>query len=77
MRAATERWIELIGEASKQLSQPCKDSIQEVNWEGIIGMRDFLAHQYARIDDLVVWDTAKNGIPELVKALKRCKKAGL
>lgn len=75
LRAATERWIELIGEASKQLSPELRESVQGVDWEEVAGMRDFLAHQYAKIDDLVVWNTAKTGVPDLAKALRlRLKK---
>lgn len=70
-RAATERWIELIGEASKSLSQSFRDVFPDIPWEDVIGMRDFLAHQYARVDHAVVWDTAGRGIPDLIKMLKR------
>lgn len=64
---AVIRAIEVIGEASKKVSQNIKDKYDYVPWREIAGMRDKVVHEYFGIDKKVVWNTAKNDIPNLKK----------
>ena len=59
-----------IGEAANQLSDICKESIKEIPWHNIIGLRNRIAHAYLKIDDEIVWDTAVNDVPILNRKLK-------
>ena len=40
-----------------------------VPWLKMKGMRNRMAHGYFELDLSVVWDTVKNAVPELIKAL--------
>lgn len=62
---ATVREIEIIGEASNNLSDNFKKSHPQIPFRDIIDMRNFVAHEYFGVNTQVVWDTCKNDLPEL------------
>ena len=57
------RQIEIIGEATKNLSSPFKSANPDVPWTDIAGMRDKLIHQYFGVDIEAVWETAQKRYP--------------
>ena len=59
------RQIEIIGEATKNLSAPLRDKYPQVPWQDIAGMRDKLIHGYFGVDIDTVWNTIKKDIPDL------------
>lgn len=59
------RQIEIIGEATKNLSKEIKGRYPEVPWKDMAGMRDKLTHNYFGVDLDAVWDTVKKDIPGL------------
>ena len=61
---AFARSIEIIGEAVKNISNDVVTAYKEVPWRNIAGMRDKLIHGYFSVDYEIVWDVAKNIIPE-------------
>ena len=61
---AFARSIEIIGEAVKNISNDVVTTYKEVPWRNIAGMRDKLIHGYFSVDYEIVWDVAKNIIPE-------------
>lgn len=69
--SAVERFIEILGEAARQLSDECKHKYPQVNWAEIIGLRTRLVHIYHRIDSENIWGAATIDVPNLVIALKR------
>jgi len=62
---AVLRALEIIGEATKNLSKEMKAEHPEVNWSDIAGMRDRLIHQYFGVNLDLVWATVKKNLPEL------------
>lgn len=75
---AFARSIEIIGEAVKNISSDVIIKYKEVPWRNIAGMRDKLIHGYFSVDYEIVWDVAKNIIPEfknqLIKIINTEKK---
>ena len=57
--------IEVVGEAAYMLTKAFKRTHPEVPWKFIQGMRHFLVHDYATIDDKELYNTAINDIPVL------------
>jgi uncharacterized protein with HEPN domain len=67
---ASERLLEIIGEASNALSDDFKASHDEVAWADVIALRILLAHHYHRIDLDQVWQIATDAVPELARQLR-------
>ncbi len=61
----TIRQLEIIGEATKQLSSELRDQQSSIPWSQMAGMRDKLIHHYFGVDLGTVWLTATQDIPEL------------
>ena len=65
LQRAVVRSIEVLGEASKNISPVLKQKNPEIPWEDIAGIRDILAHRYFGVDWDVVTDVLSNEIPML------------
>jgi uncharacterized protein with HEPN domain len=59
------RQLEIIGEATKQISQGTREKHSNIPWKDMAGMRDKLIHDYFGVDVEQVWLTASNDIPTL------------
>ena len=64
---AVLRGLEIIGEASKNLSNELKEKSSNVDWKDIAGMRDKLIHAYFGVNLPLVWETVKMDLPQLKK----------
>lgn len=64
------RNIEIIGEATKLLSDEGKNKYPNIPWKDIAGTRDKLIHGYFGVNIDVVWSIVKNDLPLLNKELK-------
>ena len=62
---AVLRGLEIIGEATKNLSKELRAKHREVPWREIADMRDKLIHGYFGVNLELVWVTIKNKLPEL------------
>ena len=62
---ASIRSIEIIGEATKKLSDEFKSKHSSIEWKKIAGTRDKLIHDYYGIDYDIVWDILRTKIKEL------------
>ncbi len=67
---AVIRQIEIIGEASKQVSADLKRKHSQVPWKDIAGMRDKLIHDYLGVDIDAVWVTVEKDLPQLKERVK-------
>ena len=70
VRLAVERALEIIGEAARHVSVDFRAAHPEIPWQGIIGQRNVIAHDYGDLKHELVWDAAINRMPELVSALQ-------
>ncbi len=64
---ATIRQLEIIGEATKRLSQSLRSKHTNVPWRRIAGLRDVLIHNYMGVDLTTVWKVTQRDIPTLKK----------
>jgi uncharacterized protein with HEPN domain len=71
LKRAFARSLEIIGEASKQLSPEFRNRNDSVDWKKISGMRDRIIHDYLGVDYDLVWDVARTKIPELKTQIKK------
>ena len=72
-RSAIVKEIEIIGEASKNISTELKKKYNKIPWKDISGTRDIMAHRYFGIDLLVVLKIIKEDIPKLKKQILQIK----
>lgn len=68
---AVLRNIQIIGEATKNLSEEIRARMPEIEWKKIAGMRDWLSHVYFQVDPDIVWNVVEVKIPELLRAIER------
>jgi len=62
---AVVRELEIIGEASNNLSDESRRQHTDVLWRRMKDMRNFLIHEYFGVNTKVVWDTCKDDLPKL------------
>ncbi len=59
------RQLEIIGEASRNLSEETREKHPEVPWQQIIGMRNRIIHEYFDVDLEIVWEVVEKDLPDL------------
>ena len=73
LQDAVVRCLEVIGEATKRLSQDFRGRHPEVPWRAMAGMRDLLIYAYDRVDLEEVWEAYRQfpGLREQISELGR------
>lgn len=69
-RFATIKQIEIIGEACNALTDELKEKFPLIPWKAIIGFRNISIHEYFGVNLLIVWEIAKNDLPELKEKIQ-------
>jgi uncharacterized protein with HEPN domain len=64
---AAIRQLEIVGEATKRLSQDLRFHYDVVPWRRIAGLRDVLIHNYMSVDLMAVWQVTQSDLPVLKK----------
>lgn len=67
--SAVIREFEVIGEAVGKLPETLKTPYQDVPWREIQDFRNILIHEYFGVDLRIVWNTIKQDLPLLLKAI--------
>jgi uncharacterized protein with HEPN domain len=68
---AVVRNLEIIGEATKNLSVNIRKSHSKVPWKELMGMRDKMIHHYFGINYEIVWTIAKEELAGLLPQIER------
>ena len=69
-QSAVIRQFEIIGEATKRLSDELRTSYSDIPWRQMAGMRDILIHAYDHVNLDQVWYATQTSIPELTKKIE-------
>ncbi|MDJ0682205.1 MAG: DUF86 domain-containing protein [Xenococcaceae cyanobacterium MO_167.B52] len=69
-QSAVIRQLEIIGEATKRLSQEFRAIYPQIPWRQMAGMRDILIHNYDDIELDELWNVATISIPELIQQIE-------
>ena len=64
-----------MGEAANRIPQDIRDAHPEIDWQGIRGARNLIAHEYDRVDEDAIWNIVRIHIPALLPQLRRLLEA--
>lgn len=68
---ATLRNLEILGEAAKNIPGEIRQLHPDVDWRGVAGLRDILAHAYFALDNETLWKIVRTDIPKLLGLLQQ------
>lgn len=68
---AVIRQFEIVGEATKNLSDNFRERHQGMPWKDLAGFRDKLIHQYFGVDLSTVWRSVVDDLPILLDAVRK------
>jgi uncharacterized protein with HEPN domain len=63
------RAIQLVGQASRNVSEEVQAAHPEIPWREMIGMRNVVVHDYADVDLDLVCKTVREDLPGLIENL--------
>jgi len=66
---AVVRNLEIIGEATKQLSESVRQQAPQIPWRNIARMRDKLIHHYFGVNLDIVWQVIQHDLVPLLSAI--------
>jgi len=67
---AVVRNLEVIGEATKNLSSRLRKTYPQVPWKDLAGVRDKMIHHYFGISYEIVWKIAREQLPQLLPQVR-------
>jgi uncharacterized protein with HEPN domain len=68
---AVIRRIEIIGEATAHLTETTRQTIPELPFRKMRGMRNIVAHNYANVDLKIIWEVGVAHMPQIIAALEK------
>ena len=66
---AVVRNLEIIGEATKQLSDPVRQQAPQIPWKNIARMRDTLIHHDFGVNFDIIWQVIQEDLSPLLSAI--------
>jgi len=71
---AVVRNLEIIGEATKNISSTLKGRYPEVPWRKLAQLRDVLIHQYDGVNLDVLWEIIEDSLRDLERQIEDVRK---
>lgn len=68
---AVIRQLEIVGEASRNLSDEFRQRHSGIPWQQIVGLRNRLIHAYFSINLQTVWEIVKHDLPGLKTEIQK------
>ena len=72
---ATLHGLTVIGEAVRAMDDEFKAAHPDIPWRSIVGMRNFIVHEYEEIDYDLVWQAVSVDLPAMTPRLVEIYKA--
>jgi uncharacterized protein with HEPN domain len=66
----------VIGEAARHIPPEVEAQYPAVPWQAMRGMRNFIIHEYPRVDPETIWNTTKDDLVPLLPLLKEALAGG-
>lgn len=63
------RQFMVMGEAAAHVSEAVRQQHPQVDWRRITALRNFIAHEYFRVDYALIWETVVDLLPSLLAEL--------
>jgi uncharacterized protein with HEPN domain len=71
LKAAFERFLEIVSEASRHIPVDQKDRHPEIPWRRIADLGNHLRHAYQHIDPTIIWTIHADGSVAKLRAVAR------
>ena len=68
---AVIRNFEIIGEAARNIPKEIRNKFTDIDWKGIIGLRNRVVHEYFGVSLTIVWEIIKSDLPVLKDKIKQ------
>ena len=68
---AVSKRLEQVGELAKRLTPDALAVLEEIDWRGVKGMREILAHDDEDVDVAIVREAISVKLPRLVEGIER------
>lgn len=75
LQDAVIRRLEIIGEASRNLSEEFRNRYPQVPWAHIVGLRNRIVHEYFGVDLEIVWEIVQYDLPLLKEQIENIAEA--
>ncbi len=76
IKHASIHQLQIIGEASNHLLDDTKQLAKDIPWERIVGLRNYLIHEYFGVDDEITWNIIQHDVPKLKVAILKILEVG-
>lgn len=70
LQDAVIRRLEVIGEASRNISEELRGRYPQVPWSQIVGLRNRIVHEYFGVDLEVIWEIVQHDLPSLKRQVE-------
>lgn len=69
---AIQRLFEIMGEGSSRLPTDILEDCAEMPCKGLKDLRNILIHRYDVVDLIILWNTIKKDLPEIIVSVQNC-----
>lgn len=67
---AVLRNLQTLGQSVGRLSSPLREAHPDVDWRGIVGLRNILVHDYLGINLARIWEIIERDVPDLKRTVE-------
>jgi len=68
---AVVRNLEIIGEAAKNIPDEITRKYKKIDWKGVVGLRNRIAHEYFGISVEIVWNIITQELSKLKEQIQK------